>query len=154
MEQRNYVSFKNRFIIDKNFRILILWLIIGIMLVFNLFVFGIGPPERYYMSESTREFYKLAGIKVPDWGDYLLDSLHRPAWCIWFILLICGIIYTPFVLTANISDILKKIGDRNLIKDDKDKIVKHEPSFRKMFLSDILAEAAWDFLSRIFKKKK
>lgn len=90
---------------NNNVRLAVLWGITGFLLVFNLFIFGVGPvPEstvgeiaqRYYNEYYRGEFVTDAELhRIAAFFGGLGGSFRAIVWWFWFGLLISGIVYTP-----------------------------------------------------------
>lgn len=105
--------FISRFIANNNFRLAVLWIVILIHFLFNIFIFGIfGMAEVKQFSnfsETRQQLYnhsfhkKFATNRELYPVNYYLHWLRTVSWEIWFILLVAGMIYFPIALREEVG---------------------------------------------------
>lgn len=102
---------------NNNVRLAVLWGITGFLLVFNLFVFGVGPVSKLTVGETAQrynnlyyfgqfvtdaELHPLSSFLESFFGG-IWDSFRSVAWWLWFGLLLLSIVYTPIAFRDEVA---------------------------------------------------
>ncbi len=118
-------EFGIRLVQSNNFRLAVLWILIGIHLVFNLFFLGVHEPRTEFanFSERQQRFYntyfhgqyqtdrEIAGGNFRIW-------FRGVSWKFWFIELFLGLIYFPIAMREEVGRAWRHARERLHVHED------------------------------------
>ncbi len=111
--QGRWAVFKFAFRTNNNVRLAVLWLATGILFLFNLFVFGVGPAAKSPIGETAQKYYNLyyhgellTDVELnPIFSSFggLWEMIRSGAWWLWLLLFLGSVVYFPIALRDEVS---------------------------------------------------